>query len=65
MHKARFTEHEIVSYWRLLKQGVTLMTSVVRAVFNNDINYNWEAQYSGMEYANIKKLQILKRETAG
>lgn len=58
MHKARFTEHQIIAVLKSLEAGRTVKDVCREAGMPEASYYNWKAKYGGMEEASdIKKMK--------
>lgn len=51
MHKARFTEHQIIAVLKSVEAGISEASY-----------YNWKAKFGGMEASDIKKMKSLEDE---
>ena len=62
MHKARFTEHQIIAVIKSVEAGRTLKDIYQDVGISEAIYYNWKFRYGGMEASDIKKIKDLEHE---
>lgn len=65
MHKARFTEHQIIAVRKSLEAGRPVKNICRVAGISEASDYSWKAKQGGMETADIKNSQIWKMRTDG
>ncbi len=64
MHKARFTEYQIIAVIKSVEAGRTVKDVCREAGISEATYYNWKSRYGGMEASDIKKSRILRTRTA-
>lgn len=62
MHKARFTEHQIITVLKSVEAGRTVKGICSEAEISEASHYNWKVNYDGMEASDIKKIKGLEDE---
>lgn len=62
MHKARFTEHQIITVITSVEAGRTVKDVCREARISEATYYNWKSKYDGMEASDIKKIKDLEDE---
>ena len=62
IRKALFTEHQIIAVLKSVEAGRTVIDVCREADISKASYYNWKAKYSGIETADIKKINDLKDE---
>lgn len=62
MHKARFTEHQIIAVIKSVETGRIVKDVCREAGIFEATWYNWKSRYGGMEASDIKKIKDLEDE---
>jgi putative transposase len=62
MHKARFTEHQIIAVLKSVEAGHNVKDVCREAGISEASCYKWKTKYGGMEASDIKKMKDLEDE---